>query len=111
MRPLIEFLTIFDWITPTIGFIEDFINDPTLLQRNSWTFFIPYDNALNSGYNAVKIEELLKANGIKVWGSQITNGELFFSVKREQAHFAEYLLMKYQVPLHPRSLNPPGDKK
>lgn len=43
MRQLFEVLSIFDWITPTIGFAQDIVNDPTPLQSHSWTFFVPYN--------------------------------------------------------------------
>ena len=110
MRELFGFLSIFDWITPSIGFLEDAINDPTLLQSNSWTFFIPYDESINNGWNAVTIEELLHQHGVKHWGSQITNGEFFFSVKLEQAQWAEYVLNQYGIPLAELSQGAPRPK-
>lgn len=103
MKEVFEFLSIFDWLTPTIGLIEDLINDPTPFASNSWTFFIPYDQSLESGWNAAMIERLMRGYGIKTWGSQITGGELFFSVKKEQAQWAEYLLNQNSVPLSPLS--------
>lgn len=111
MRQIFEFLSIFDWITPTIGFVETFVNDPTLLQSNSWTFFVPYDQSLKSGWNAVDIEHLLQQNGIKTWGGQITNGEFFLSVKSEQAQWAEYLLLRHGIPLNERFLGAPPPKR
>lgn len=110
MYQIFGFLSIFDCITPIIGFVEDFINDPTPLQTNSWTFFIPYDTALGNGWNAVDIEDLLDQHGIKHWGSQITNGDLFFSVKREQAAWAEYLLLRNRIPIQENSLGAPRVK-
>jgi hypothetical protein len=111
MRQFFEFLSIFDWITPTIGFVETFINDPTPLQTNSWTFFVPYDQSLQSGWNAMDIEQLLGQHGIKTWGGQITDGEFFLNVKREQAQWAEYLLLKNGVPLNERFLGAPPPKR
>jgi len=92
MRGLLELFTIFDWITPSIGFIQDFKNDPTLLQTNSWTFFFDYGDLLNAGYNAVDVERLLHQHGIKTWGSQITGGEYFFSVPIGQTELATNIL-------------------
>jgi len=111
MRGLFEFFSIFDWITPSVGFIQDIINDPTPLQSNSWAFFIPYDEALNNGWNAFGIEGMLKQHGIKTWGSQISNGSLFFSVKLEQAQWAEYLLLRNGIPLQECSLGAPQPKR
>lgn len=107
MRQFFELLSIFDWLTPTIGFFEDIINDPTPLQSNSWTFFIPYDQSLESGWNAFGVQNLLKQHGVKTWGSQITGGEFFLSVKLEQAQWAEYLLQQHNVPLSPLSQGAP----
>ncbi len=107
MKALFDFLSIFDWITPTLGFVEDFINDPTPLQTRSWTFFIPYDDALNAGWNGRDIEWLMKQYGIKTWGSQITNGDFFFCVSRNQAHWAEYLLLRNGIPVQEISLGAP----
>ncbi len=111
MRGLIEFMTIFDWITPTVGFFEDVINDPTPLQTNSWTFFIPYDESLSSGWNAAMIERMLSQYGIKHWGGQITNGRFFFSVPKNQARWAEYLITGQGIPVDPLSLGAPAPGK
>lgn len=111
MYKLFEFISIFDWITPTWGFIETFWNDPTPLQTNSWTFFVPYDAALNSGWNAVDIEKLLHQHGIKTWGGQITNGEFFVSVKLEQAQWAEYLILRHRIPLNEKFIGAPAPKR
>jgi hypothetical protein len=110
MRIFFELLSTFDWLTPAIGFLEDIINDPTLFQSNSWTFFIPYDQSLESGWNAFGVENLMKRYGIKTWGGQITGGEFFFSVKLEQAQWAEYLLNENGVPLSPLSQGTPRFK-
>lgn len=107
MRGFFEFLSIFDWITPSVGFIQDIINDPTPLQSNSWTFFVPYEQSLGGGWNAVDIEKLMKQHGIHYWGSQFTNGEFFFSVKRDQAQWAEYILLKNNVPLNEEFIGAP----
>jgi hypothetical protein len=110
MRGLIELMTIFDWITPTVGFIEDFYNDPTPLQTNSWTFFVPYDESLSGGWNAAMIERTLSQNGVKHWGGQITGGRYFVSVPVDQARRAEHLLTGQGVPLDPLSLGAPAPK-
>lgn len=111
MREVFEFLSIFDWITPTIGFVQDIVNDPTPLQSNSWTFFVPYNQALGNGWNPANIERMLKQHGIKTWGGQLTNGEYFFSVKLNQAQWAEYLLQRNGIPLTELSMGAPRLKK
>ena len=87
------------------------MNDPTPLQSNSWTFFIPYDDALSAGWNAVSIEKMLAKFGIKTWGSQITNGTFFFRVKLDHANWAESLLSGSGIPLQPRSVGSPRPKR
>lgn len=99
MLKLFEFLSIFDWITPAANIVETVANDPTPLQSNSWTFFVPYRQSLKSGHNAKDIERLFRRNGIHFWGSQVTNGEYFVSVGLDQARQAEYLLQRQGVPL------------
>ena len=100
--------SIFDWITPSVGFIQDFINDPTLFQSNSWTFFIPIDEMTSSGWSMFSAENLMDKYGIKHWGSQVTNGQLFFSVRKDQALWAEYILLKYGIPIPESSMPPDG---
>lgn len=97
---MLEFLSVFDWITPLVGFAQDIKNDPTLMQTNSWTFFIPYKQALNRGWNPNRIECLLNKKGIKTWGGQITSGEFFFSVELENAPVSEVLLLANNIPLN-----------
>lgn len=106
---IFEILSVCDYITPAANILETAINDPTPLQVNSWTFFIPYDKSLKSGYNALDVERLFDANGIHHWGSQITGGEYFVSVKREDAQLAEGLLLKNGVPLNERFLGAPAE--
>lgn len=98
MLKLFEFLSIFDWITPAKNIAETVAHDATLLQSKSWTFFIPYRKALKAGWNERDIRKMLREQGIKSWGSQVTNGELFFTVAGEQAHRAEFHLIKNNIP-------------
>lgn len=110
IREFFELLSILDWITPTKGFIEDVINDPTPFQSNSWTYFIPFGEAVSAGWSPSDIEDLLAKHGIKTWGSQITGGEFFFSTRLENAGWAEYVLLRYGVPIAEHSLDPPRPK-
>lgn len=111
MKGLFEFFAIFDWITPLASLVESIGNDPTLFQSNSWTFFIGYDEALGKGWNGFDIERLMTQHGIKSWGRQVVGGEFFFSVNLEQAQWAEYLLLKHNVPVHERSQSAPRVKR
>jgi hypothetical protein len=110
MFKIFEALTMFDWITPLWGMFQDIRHDPTLLQTNSWTFFIPYEKSAQGGWNGFAITGLLNRYGIKTWGSQITNGQFFFSVKLDQAQWAEYLLLRKGVPINEKYLGAPRPK-
>lgn len=110
MLKLFELLSILDYFTPAKGLVEDVINDPTLFQDNTWTYFVPYGEANGSGWSARQIEDLMAKHGIKTWGSQITGGDFFFSVPLDQAGWAEYVLLRYGVPLQEHSMDPPRPK-
>jgi hypothetical protein len=99
MFKLLDFFALFDWVTPAANIVETVINDPTPLQTRSWTFFIPYREALAAGWNERDIRKELKRRGIKTWGSQITNGELFFSVNLSNARDAEFLIKSSGLPV------------
>ena len=94
MREIFEFFSLFDVITPVVGFYQDFKNDPT----HTWTFFFDYDDCINQGHNAVDIEKIFDKYKIKRWGSQITNGELFISVPKYEAERARRVLNYHGVP-------------
>ena len=104
-----ELLSIFDWVTPTVAILED-IAEGGPLNLDAWTFYIPYEKAVSKGWSAVDIEELLRQYGIKTWGGLARFGEFLFSVKLEQAAWAEYVLTRYGIPVHERSLGAPHPK-
>lgn len=74
----------FNWITPTTQFIQDIYNGPV------HDFAIP----ANAGWSKSDVKQFFKKNGISVWGLMYTlNGkELMFTVPKEQADHAYYLL-------------------
>jgi len=52
------------------------------------------------GHSGIQVERLLRRYGIRVWGREVTvTGEIGFLVKRRQAVWAEYLLLRAGVPL------------
>jgi len=104
MLRLFQVLSVLDWITPAVGIVEKFINDPG--QLHTWTFFIKYDDCLRAGYNAWQVLELMKKVGVKTWGMQMTGNEFMFSVRTEQANWAVYQLTKAGIPLKNKSYPP-----
>lgn len=116
MRSFLEFLTSFYWIAlpETIlqtlwhadwrkakerglgGLIREAV--ASLLGTNTWPFFVPLD----SGWDGAAIARLLNRHGVKMWGYGFACGELFFRVRRNQAAWAQYLLLREGVPLQHR---------
>jgi hypothetical protein len=82
---------LFDWITPTAAFIQDFQYGPVV------DFIIPAD----SGWGRTHIQRLLTTHGIRVWGLMYNfNGEkLLFTVPKHQDEEAYYLLQDAGVPI------------
>lgn len=81
----------FDWITPTVAFVEDLFNGPAS------NFGIP----ANAGWDRKDIKRLLTEHGVRVWGLMYNlSGEmLMFTVKKPQAKWAYYLLQREGVPI------------
>lgn len=67
----------------------------SLLGLDSWTFYVPFDGP----WTGAQIEGLLKDHGIKMSGNDVAGDDLFFSVKLDQAEWAEYVLLRAGVPL------------
>ena len=89
-----KFLTIgclFDWITPTVAFIQDFFYGPI------GDFGIP----ANPYWGRREIKRLLRYYGVKVWGLMYNySGDiLMFTVRKQQAVLAYYLLQRAGVPI------------
>jgi hypothetical protein len=89
-----EFLNVasaFDWITPTIAFVQDFFYGPAS------DFGIPS----NGGWSGKDIKRVFKRHGIRVWGLMLNlNGDmLMFTVPRNQAKWAYYVLQNEGVPI------------
>lgn len=116
MRGIFRFLSIFDWITPLWSIADDICHDPMMI--NSWSFFVPYGDAIGGGWDAASINRLLKQHGIGAYGKLYAPyavgwddvGEQYmFSVPLDQARWAEYVLLKNGVPLTDSSLGVPGE--
>jgi hypothetical protein len=86
---LLELGTVFDWISPVMAAIQDRLNGP------SHTFMIPDD----CGWSGFQIERLLKSYGIKPWRRMIVKHMIMLTVRLAQAHYAQYLLLRAQIPI------------
>lgn len=52
-----------------------------------------------SSWSGIQIERLLYRHGVKLWDRRLSGDELCFAVKRRQAVWAEYLLLRAGVPV------------
>lgn len=66
-----------------------------LLGTNSYPFLV----LMSSGWSGWKIQRLLAKKGIKMWGWAFAHGVLLFHVRRNQAAWAQYVLLHEGVPL------------
>ena len=86
---ILEFGTIFDWISPLIAAVKDITNGP------SHTFMMRED----CGWSGRKIANILKQNGVESWGHMIVNHNIMITVRRKQARWAQYLLEREAIPI------------
>jgi len=95
-------MSLFDWISPTVATVKEAPHG-----LDGWTFFIPYQAAAGKGWNQRDMVKLLKSSGVEVRSSLTRLGECGISVPLDQAAWAEYILTKNGVPIHPRSAGAP----
>ena len=67
----------------------------SLLGANSSPFFVP----MNCGWSGHTIHDLLAGHGIAMWGWNFANGEMFFHVKKKQAAWAQYVMLRENIPV------------
>jgi hypothetical protein len=81
----------FDWITPSVAFIQDAWNGPV------GDFGIP----ANSSWGPEEIKRLLGSYDVHVWGLMLTfEGDvLLFTVKKRDAELTYYLLRRMGIPI------------
>ena len=97
---VLELLACFDWITPLLTVARSAARGDPLNVR-SWAFFVP----LESAWTGAELKALLRRHGIRMWGLMACRGEIFFLVSRDQAEWAEYVLLRHGVPLNHRVLS------
>lgn len=78
----------FDWISPLWAMVQDYRNRPAV------RFMIPAD----CGWHAFAIRNLLRANGVKLWGLALYQDTFVFSVRLAQHKFTCYLLQREGIP-------------
>jgi hypothetical protein len=78
----------FDWITPTIAFVQDICNGPSV------QIACPRDQ----GWSANQIKQMLTRVGVKVWGLMVVGDKITFTVRAAQARYALSWLERYGLP-------------
>ena len=84
----------FDYVSPMVAFVQDLLYGPSI------TFLIDESSC---AWSANRIKELLESHGIKTWGLLFAldaEGDvIMITVKREQALWAQYLMLRAGLPL------------
>jgi hypothetical protein len=93
---LIEFLAKLDWFER----VDELAR--ALLGQRSHRFEIDR----RAGWSGQEVEDLLSVNGVKIWGRAFDADRLYFRVKREQARWAEYVMMRNGAPVIGKPVDP-----
>lgn len=83
-----------------VGVINEFIDCLTF--ANAPTVLVSRD----SSWSGLEIERLLRRHGVKVWNRGAMADSLYFCIKRRQARWAEYLLLRAGVPVISAPVDP-----
>ena len=62
---------------------------------SAWPFFIES----TGDWGRKQIQALLESHGVTIWGWGYSQGKFMFRVKKRQAYWAEYLMLKNDVPV------------
>jgi len=76
-----------------IGIAAEFLT--SLAALNCWTIWVQR----HAGWSGVEIESLLMRHGVRIWGRGFVGEQIYFRVKKRQARWAEYLLLRRGVPV------------
>jgi hypothetical protein len=76
-----------------VGLAAEFV--ACITSHNAPTIYVER----NSHWRGIDIERLLRRHGVKIWDRGIAGDNLYFCVKRRQAKWTEYLLLRAGVPV------------
>ncbi len=76
-----------------LGLIMEFF--ASLGALNCWKIWVSRD----SDWSGVTIEKFLTRYGVRIWGRGFLGDQIFFRVKKRQARWAEYLLLRRGIPV------------
>ncbi len=77
----------------------------TSVGAGDWRFYIPRTGE----FTGWETEKYLSEYGVDVWGRGFTEEYVYFTVKKEQANWAEYLLKRRGVAVISQTINPLND--
>ena len=77
----------------------------TAVGDGSWRFYV----AREGEFSGWEVEQLLKQYGVVIWGRGFDSEHIYFSVKPEQANWAEYLLKRKGVAVTTAPYKPLND--
>jgi len=88
---LVDIGCAFDWITPTIAFVQDFLHSPAR----------DFGISPLAGWGRGDIKRLLNGSGVQVWGLMynVSGDILMFTVPQAQAQWAYDLLQREGIPI------------
>lgn len=95
MRGFFKFLTIFDWISPATGLINESVHP------FSWTFEINIDEMAEAGWDELTIRIKLNQHGIPVYGVVLMpfGNIMKFSVPNEHYGEALWIMQEAGIPV------------
>jgi hypothetical protein len=85
----LDLMSNFDPISPALTLIQDALNGPS----------VDFAVSAYAGWTKGKIRRLLSKHGVKVWGFDLSDTILTFTVRTSQAKWAYYLLDREGVPI------------
>ena len=86
------------------GLVGEFM--ASLASTNCATIWVRRD----TGFTGAEIESLLFRHGVRIWGRGFVDDEIYFRVKKRQARWAEYLLLRRGVPVTNSAFDPRNRK-
>ena len=87
------------------GLVGEFAR--TVTGGNAWNFLIAAnDGHAEGGWNGGKIVDFLAHYKVRTWNHGVTTQFIHFTVKRRQANWAEYLMLRMGIPVAGRLFNP-----
>lgn len=83
-----------------VGIVDEFFS--SLVAVNCWTLWVQR----HEGWSGTDAEHLLACYGIPIWGRGFLGERVYFRVKRRQARWAEYILLRCGVPVVGKLFDP-----